>query len=92
MPVRHRKTTPNRTRRRVAEDRAEYSAVLPGKQEPLWNQKLDGFGNHDPGAGRYNQQRSPWDVIHPGRPWAARLKPNSRSKAEILKSLSESLE
>ncbi len=25
---------------------------------PLWNKVLDGFGNHDPGKGRYNQQRS----------------------------------
>jgi hypothetical protein len=43
---------------------------------PLWNQKIDGFGNHDPGQGRYNQQRSPWDTIHPGRPWAEKL-PNA---------------
>jgi hypothetical protein len=32
---------------------------------PLWNHHLDGFGNHDPGAGRYNQQRSAWDEVHP---------------------------
>ncbi|MEN6472729.1 MAG: Eco29kI family restriction endonuclease [Syntrophaceae bacterium] len=44
---------------------------------PLWNQKIDGFGNHDPGSGRYNQQRSPWDTIHPGRSWAAKLQPAS---------------
>jgi hypothetical protein len=42
---------------------------------PLWNKKIDGFGNHDPGRGRYNQQRSPWDELHPGRPWAAKLQP-----------------
>lgn len=41
---------------------------------PLWNRKVDGFGNHDPGKGRHNQQRSQWDVIHPGRPWAYKLK------------------
>ena len=51
---------------------------------PLWNYYLDGFGNHDPGTGRYNQQRSPWDEIHPGRPWAARLRPNPRSQTDIL--------
>lgn len=44
---------------------------------PLWNRKIDGFGNHDPGKGRYNQQRSAWDTIHPGRPWAGRLQPLS---------------
>ena len=37
---------------------------------PLWNRLVDGFGNHDPGKGRYNQMRSAWDVLHPGRPWA----------------------
>jgi hypothetical protein len=37
---------------------------------PLWNRKIDGFGNHDPGKGRHNQQRSAWDVLHPGRLWA----------------------
>jgi hypothetical protein len=41
---------------------------------PLWNKKIDGFGNHDPGSGRHNQQRSAWDMIHPGRPWAEKLK------------------
>jgi Eco29kI-like restriction endonuclease len=51
---------------------------------PLWNSSLDGFGNHDPGAGRYNQQRSPWDEIHPGRSWAARLRPNLRPQTDIL--------
>ncbi|MBM9520601.1 Eco29kI family restriction endonuclease [Desulforhopalus vacuolatus] len=37
---------------------------------PLWNSSIDGFGNHDPGKGRYNQAKSDWDVLHPGRPWA----------------------
>lgn len=42
---------------------------------PLWNLVIDGFGNHDPGKGRYNQQRSAWDIIHPGRAWANKLPP-----------------
>lgn len=50
---------------------------------PLWNKMLDGFGNHDPGGGRYNQQISPWDILHPGRGWATRLKVG-RSKNEII--------
>jgi len=32
-----------------------------------------GFGNHDPGAGRRAMKRPLWDIVHPGRPWAARL-------------------
>jgi len=66
-------------------------ALLISMFAPLWNRILDGFGNHDPGAGRYNQQRSAWDVVHPGRPWAAKLKPNSRSPNEFLKDVVEFL-
>ncbi len=50
---------------------------------PLWNKYLDGFGNHDPGRGRYQQQRSPWDTLHPGRPWAKKLKTNSSNVDSI---------
>ncbi|MBC6474119.1 MAG: Eco29kI family restriction endonuclease [Hormoscilla sp. GM102CHS1] len=41
--------------------------------QPVWNQIVDGFGNHDPGRGRYQQKRSVWDLLHPGREWAQRL-------------------
>ncbi len=40
---------------------------------------------------RHNQQRSPWDVVHPGRSWAAKLKPNSRTSEEFLRNISEFL-
>jgi hypothetical protein len=59
---------------------------------PLWNHHLDGFGNDDPGSGRYNQRRSAWDEIHSGRPWAAKLRPNARSQAEILQRIIELLQ
>jgi hypothetical protein len=59
--------------------------------QPLWNMFLDGFGNHDPGKGRYNQQRSPWDVVHPGRPWAEKLQPNPRSTATYEKAIEKFL-
>jgi len=36
-------------------------------------EQSDGFGNHDPGSGRYNQKRSVWDQVHPGRSWATRM-------------------
>ena len=42
---------------------------------PVWNRVVDGFGNNDPGSGRYNQKVSRWDTLHPGRPWV-RLMPN----------------
>jgi hypothetical protein len=54
---------------------------------PVWNRLVDGFGNHDPGKGRYQQQRSPWDLLHPGRAWAEKLQPHSKSEKELLKAI-----
>jgi hypothetical protein len=48
-------------------------ASLIRYHKPLWNMVVDGFGNHDPGQGRYNQAKSEWDVLHPGRLWVERL-------------------
>lgn len=66
-------------------------SILIETFRPLWNKLLDGFGNHDPGAGRYNQKRSPWDVLHPGRAWADKLRPCSLSLAEIRELLKKSI-
>lgn len=49
-------------------------SVLINRYQPIWNTKIDGFGNHDPGKGRYEQAKSEWDKIHPGRAWAEKLK------------------
>ena len=59
----------------ILADSANYligtvEAALIRYYKPIWNTKIDGFGNHDPGSGRYNQAKSEWDIIHPGRPWA----------------------
>lgn len=48
-------------------------AALIRYYTPIWNNMIDGFGNHDPGSGRYEQAVSDWDILHPGRAWAARL-------------------
>ena len=48
-------------------------AALIRYYTPIWNNMIDGFGNHDPGSGRYEQAVSDWDVLHPGRSWAKRL-------------------
>jgi hypothetical protein len=66
-------------------------SLLISKFMPIWNQFLDGFGNHDPGKGRYNQQRSPWDVIHPGRKWAMKCAEHSRKQKEVLMDLQDFL-
>ncbi|MDQ0291213.1 Eco29kI family restriction endonuclease [Oligosphaera ethanolica] len=58
---------------------------------PLWNRVVDGFGNHDPGSGRYNQRRSAWDSLHRGRLWAERLPASSVSKERIMKRIDDHL-
>jgi len=54
--------------------------------QPIWNVVLDGFGNHDPGSGRYKGEITWWDVLHPGRGWAAKLQ-QTRSSADAQKRL-----
>ena len=58
-------------------------SLLIEKFWPVWNVVIDGYGNHDPGKGRYQQKCSPWDVLHPGRPWASRLQPALRNLEEL---------
>ena len=70
----------------LAEFRCRYLVVTPvwvslaeqfllNRFQPVWNTVADGFGNHAPGRGRDNMRRPRWDVVHPGREWAARLQP-----------------
>lgn len=58
---------------------------------PLWNSVLDGFGNHTPGAGRFNQAKSDWDVIHVGREWAEKCTGTPNDKDAILARISKHL-
>lgn len=55
-------------------------SMLIERFKPVWNRVLDGFGNHDPGKGRYNGMMPPWDCLHPGRTWATRLQPYANSE------------
>jgi hypothetical protein len=59
-------------------------AALIKLNMPLWNTAVDGFGNHDPGSGRYEQARSDWDVIHPGRAWAEKCNGAHAEESAIL--------
>ena len=61
--------------------------LLIAKFAPNWNKLIDGFGNHDPGSGRYNQVQSRWDVLHPGRPWAQRLRDRPEGPEQISREL-----
>ena len=67
-------------------------SMLIEQYKPLWNRCIDGFGNHDPGKGRYQQQKSPWDCIHQGREWADKLKPNATPAADLLEKIEQYLD
>ena len=56
---------------------------------PLWNSYIDGFGIHTPGKGRYNQQPSEWDTLHPGRPWLGKLTGTPRNKGKIAQKIKD---
>lgn len=64
-------------------------SLLVAKFSPIWNKIIDGFGNHDPGRGRYNQMRSRWDTLHPGRSWARKCKKRSETSKQIITELEE---
>lgn len=58
-------------------------SLLIAKFSPIWNKIIDGFGNHDPGSGRYDGMRPRWDTLHPGRAWADRCSQRTESKEQI---------
>lgn len=62
-------------------------ALLISRFCPAWNQAVDGFGIHAPGAGRHAQAPSDWDVLHPGRPWVERLTGTPRPSEDIIEEL-----
>lgn len=66
-------------------------AALIKLNRPLWNTVVDGFGNHTPGVGRFEQAKSQWDVLHPGRTWAERCKGIPPNKDLIMKQIAAHL-
>jgi hypothetical protein len=60
-------------------------SLLIQAYSPLWNVSVEGFGNHDPGAGRIKGRRPAWDELHNGRAWAKRLQPAKQSREELIK-------
>jgi hypothetical protein len=67
-------------------------AELIRRYKPIWNTVIDGFGNHDPGSGRYNQAKSAWDVLHPGRAWVGRLTGQSQGIEAVVARVKKFLE
>jgi hypothetical protein len=63
--------------------------LLIERFKPLWNVLIEGFGIHDPGAGRMRQVRSKWDTLHPGRAFAMDLPPNPRTSEELERTIAD---
>ena len=56
--------------------------------KPIWNNEIKicyGFGKHGDKSTTRSNERSPWDTLHPGRPWATDEgnTPNKRSVDHI---------
>lgn len=66
-------------------------SLLIARFRPIWNIALDGFGNHDPGKGRYNGLRPLWDHLHPGRDWATRCAVRDETIPEVERRLADYL-
>ncbi|MCB5177584.1 Eco29kI family restriction endonuclease [Microvirga lenta] len=64
-------------------------SLLIAAFSPIWNRLVDGFGNHDPGGGRYNGMRPRWHVLHPGIGWANKCQPRPET-SELIASEIES--
>lgn len=59
--------------------------------KPIWNNETDilfGLGKHGDDAKTRANKKSPWDTLHPGRPWAANS-PDGRPKERIVAGLTE---
>lgn len=66
-------------------------SLLIARFRPIWNIALDGFGNHNPGKGRYVGLRPLWDHFHPGRGWATSCAERSETLIEIEQRLTDYL-
>jgi len=64
-------------------------SLLIAKFSPVWNALIDGFGNHDPGSGRYKGLRPKWDVLHPGRTWAERCATRIETPDQISREVTD---
>ncbi len=62
---------------------------------PVWNSETKacwGMSKHGDSAGTRKNKRSPWDVVHPGRPWALDVRlADSLTKEEIAARIAKTL-
>lgn len=62
------------------------------RHQPVWNARIDGFGNHAPVRGRAKGARPQWDTLHPGRAWADALPSALKSADELQQDVQEYLD
>ena len=61
------------------------------RHQPVWNARIDGFGNHAPGRGRAKGARPQWDTLHPGRVWAEALPSALKTADQLTREVQEYL-
>lgn len=71
---------------------APAEAALIRTYSPLWNQTVAGFGLHDVGKERYNQVRTQWDTLHPGRRWTTKVTGSMPDLEGIRAAIAKALE
>lgn len=62
---------------------------------PIWNKETKvchGIGKHGDSAATRRNRRSPWDTMHPGRPWAEATEGDQQSRAEIVATIEQHLQ
>jgi hypothetical protein len=68
--------------------------LLIDQFKPVWNNEMKvcyGFGKHGDSANTRSNERSPWDTLHPGRPWAKsdQNTPNKRTVSQIVANIAD---
>jgi hypothetical protein len=99
----HRKNIERANNLEIRDFDCRYLVVQTGLQEsaenaliglfhPIWNSEtkiLYGFGKHGDSGDTRGNDRSPWDVIHPGRAWAVHDKlKDSKTLSQITAEVS----
>jgi hypothetical protein len=62
------------------------------RYKPIWNNEMKicfGFGKHGDSSETRANKKSPWDTLHPGRPWAEGNAANDRNVARIKADIAE---
>jgi hypothetical protein len=68
---------------------------LINKFKPIWNSETKicfGLGKHGDSSETRVNKRSPWDTLHPGRPWAKSIKENQKEPGQIAEQIREHFE